>query len=215
MSMKERSIIFKAPEVRAILKDGTVQIQRLVKPQPVGYPPFYLIETSSGHGMYAASGKHQGLGMGRYDAGEGSFELYDAFTKRGGLAWQGGGRTHWRCPYGKPGDRLWVRETWRAGKIKHGKRPAILYEYRSTPETGQVTLFEHDVLPQPSKGNGWRNAIYMPRLASRLNVELTEVQVRQLTAIPWTAVRAEGADRSACTYPDPWVWAGKFKRVTT
>lgn len=85
------------------------------------------------------------------------------------------------CPYGKPGDRLWVRETWNhydlwtPGPEGYGK--AV---YRATDE--------------PGKEVGWRPSIFMPRWASRINLEITNVRVERLNDISAEDVVAEGVD---------------------
>lgn len=74
------------------------------------------------------------------------------------------------CPYGQPGDRLWVRETYRQG-------PSGI-EYRA----------DSDAFPLPP----WRPAIHMPRWASRINLEITAICVERLRSIPLADIEAEG-----------------------
>lgn len=71
------------------------------------------------------------------------------------------------CPYGVPGDRLWVRETfcddWRE------ERGCIEYAADGGMDT---EMFD--------AGCKWRPSIYMPRLASRITLEVVSVRVERL-----------------------------------
>jgi hypothetical protein len=88
-----------------------------------------------------------------------------------------------RCPYGYPehGDRLWVRETWRC----FGGRE---YEYQR--DRGQI-IYRAD--PDATDGT-WRPAIFMPRWASRITLEIVSVRVGRLHAITEEDARAEGVE---------------------
>jgi hypothetical protein len=87
-----------------------------------------------------------------------------------------------RSPYGVPGDRLWVRETWRV----FGGRE---YEYQQAP--GSVR-YRADALPHEDEHWQWRPSIFMPRWASRLTLEITEVRVQRLQEISEEDAIAEG-----------------------
>jgi hypothetical protein len=130
-----------------------------------------------------------------------------------------GGRWCRRCPYGVPGDRLWVRETWAendppSGWIYRADDPHDHYK-----RSGLVT---------------WRPSIHMPRKASRLKLEVTDVRVQRLNSLTDEEALAEGITHESGTRPavtfatlwdslyakrgfswqsDPWVWALAFRRV--
>lgn len=70
------------------------------------------------------------------------------------------------CPYGKPGDRLWVRETWQPGARDIGMPE---YAYRAD---GEVWY-----------DGRWRASIHMPRVASRILLEITDIRVERLHEI--------------------------------
>jgi hypothetical protein len=141
-----------------------------------------------------------------------------------------------RCPYGQPGDRLWVRETWmdlEGTGVEHrdynGKRAR--YAYRAeTPPGSYGDKCRRDF------GLKWRPSIFMPRTASRITLEVTEVRVERLQDISRGDAMAEG-----CPFPNmavgpdprgwyanlwesingagewganPWVWVVSFKRIT-
>ena len=140
------------------------------------------------------------------------------------------------CPYGKPGDRLWVRETFadlRGTGIEHRPDP-------SGPLKRYAFAADH---PPGSNGDEarkefgvkWKPSIHMPRAASRITLEITEVRVERLQDISRGDAMVEG-----CPFPNmaayndprkwyadlwesisgpgswdanPWVWAIEFKRL--
>lgn len=145
------------------------------------------------------------------------------------------------CPYGQPGDRLWVRETWAYGIHALNSRNAEregpwVYGADSAAEQGRLC-------------DRWRPSIHMHREASRITLELTDVRVERLQVISEADARAEGTTpipdpcdhvRLACSDigcsgpqpyrvgfrslweqingPDswdanPWVWVIEFKRL--
>jgi hypothetical protein len=84
------------------------------------------------------------------------------------------------CPFGTVGDRLWVRETWAEGFIG-GVGDTIIYR-ADNPD------FDKDFLL-----NGkWKPSIHMPRLASRITLEITGVRVERLQDISEEDAIAEG-----------------------
>lgn len=90
-----------------------------------------------------------------------------------------------KCPYGQPGDRLWVRETW-FNDMSFGSPE---YYYRANGEFDEQ--FERHRLGQvgPFK---WRPSIFMPREACRLMLEVTDVRVERLQDISEEDAIAEG-----------------------
>lgn len=120
------------------------------------------------------------------------------------------------CPHGKRGDRIWVRETF--GDC--GERLV----YRADSDDGAKCKVKH-----------WAPSIHMPRWASRITLEITNVRVERLNAISEPDANAEGvqantlsparyvfgelwqsiygADNSQSWQANPWVWVIEFKRV--
>lgn len=80
------------------------------------------------------------------------------------------------CPYGKPGDRLWVRETWSREKSPYHCN-AIFYRADGESYGKQYAL---SFVERESK---WRPSIHMPRWASRILLEITCVRVERLQDI--------------------------------
>lgn len=127
-----------------------------------------------------------------------------------------------RCPHGQPGDLLWVREKWRLKHIDEHTRD-------------RFTGCEVEYAATHAEGRGrWKPWIYMPRRASRLTLELTDVRVERLQTISDGDCVAEGVgiedfrlpgDTAVLSYrriweeihgqfswgDDPWVWALRFR----
>jgi len=192
-----RPILFSGEMVRAILDGRKTQTRRVLRPQPVG------------------------------------LSLKGVFGRRAVFFEPGSGtETHtpicrdWRCPYGQPGDRLWVRETWR----------------EDSPDDPEGAVYRADA-PIDVPGFKWKPSIFMPRWASRLTLEITGVRVEQLQEISGEDCLAEGVDRAQMaemtyiTMPmfmrdryrklwdslnakrgfgwdvNPWVWVLEFQRI--
>lgn len=79
------------------------------------------------------------------------------------------------CPYGQPGDRLYVRETWLQDS------DGIHYRADETFPEGAAAML-----------GGWRPSIHMPRKASRITLEVTGVRVERLNDISEADAIAEG-----------------------
>lgn len=107
------------------------------------------------------------------------------------------------CPYGQPGDRLWVRETW-CGEID-GHTSQLIYNedgntykclYRADGQ--HVVLDDGDGFTKTNKDGSeaspWKPSIHMPRWASRITLEITGVRVERLHAISEADAIAEGID---------------------
>ena len=123
-----------------------------------------------------------------------------------------------RCPYGKPGDALWVRETWqecaecgrvnwRAGANDHG----------------------HACQHCDEQLGKWRPSIFMPRWASRITLTVTGIRVERVQDISEADAQAEGvsawiyvpefkmlwdainAKRGHSWASNPWVWVVEFE----
>ncbi|MCK6414710.1 MAG: hypothetical protein L6Q63_04005 [Giesbergeria sp.] len=138
-----------------------------------------------------------------------------------------------RCPYGKRGDRLWVRETFQRftddGETLYKADPAGLKA---------MNELRRDECAEAR----WRPAIHMPRWASRITLEITSVRVERLQDIDISAAQAEGVSDTGSLILDsagneqggpiaeyavlweqingpgswdanPWVWVLEFRRI--
>lgn len=101
------------------------------------------------------------------------------------------------CPYGWKGDRLWVRETFR----RYDRAECACYDYCQCPPHGTV-LFRADDAWDEAK---WSPSIHMPRVASRITLEITGVRIEQLHDISEQDAIAEGIERVGGEYScSPW-----------
>lgn len=80
------------------------------------------------------------------------------------------------CPYGQPGDLLWVRETWTTHENDKG---------------ADCVLYRADV-PDPEIYGPWRPSIFMPRKHSRITLRVTSIRAEQLQDISEEDAIAEG-----------------------
>jgi hypothetical protein len=184
---KERGIIFSGALIPRLLDDSKTMTRRVVKPQP---DPGWAF-TSIGQ-VCTASGKWV-------------FPTVATSVNQ----------TSWLCPYGVPGDRLWVRETWRpvvwgadhcyieyrtGGHAREGDGRACLVPPTAT--AAYEAYADRQMRAAIAAGDGkpeycpepWRPSIHMPRWASRITLELTDVRVERLQEISWRDVVAEGVD---------------------
>jgi len=96
------------------------------------------------------------------------------------------------CKFGGPGDRLWVRETWR-GVVKISP-PDSAPEYgvaRYVPDQEHCRRVEY-VATQARDVEPWRPSIHMPRWASRILLEIVSVRIERLQGISEVDAMAEG-----------------------
>ena len=109
-----------------------------------------------------------------------------------------------RMRYGVPGDRLWVRETW--CPVPGGGGDCWLYRADMTAE--QVREEATCKRLMKAGANHWRPSIHMPRRASRILLEITDVRVQRLQEITGEDARAEGVQYPVSVHDCP---AGKCK----
>jgi len=190
--MKERPILFSGAMVRAILSGVKTQTRRVCK-----------TSTQNQTDIMAAAIMDDMMG-----ADDGTHEL---------AAWK-----QMKCPYGEPGDRLWVRETWnyngdRAVWEGGQRRPydEIFVKYRADNEERVIHREPNDKHGLPKQRNRragedeyaywdyltrfwrkWTPAIHMPRDMSRIMLEIVSVRVERLNEISEVDALAEGIDFS-------------------
>ncbi|HCL4096733.1 hypothetical protein ACM7PB_15845 [Pseudomonas aeruginosa] len=121
------------------------------------------------------------------------------------------------CPYGEPGDRLWVRETWHVGKphdktapadilaplLAEGRGITVLYTaggWQSVGPAGREEPIYPDDQPLPDWAGKGRPSIHMPRWACRILLEITAVRVERLQDISEEQALAEGVRGEPCDH---------------
>ncbi|MGG7716466.1 hypothetical protein PGN42_10400 [Klebsiella aerogenes] len=117
----------------------------------------------------------------------------------------------YRCPFGVPGDRIWVRETFQGPLFDYEQMESYL-EDSSKFEKPEFCQYAADGKPAPeyydaddNLRHGWRPSIHMPRWASRILLEITDVRVERLNAISQEDAQDEGMELTGWrpTYSDP------------
>lgn len=189
MKTKERPILFSAPMVRAI-RDGRKTVTRRVVKAPA--------KNMQAAGMEVIKCRPPGDPW-----------YKDHVWSMRGSAGVWGDYTHEQfirlCPYGVPGDRLWVKETW-YNDADPDARPRDMAEdrshlyYRADGECcDQIPECQCGDLGKPK----WRPSIFMRRWASRITLRVTDVRVERLHDITEEDARAEGVT------PAPFCKAGR------
>jgi hypothetical protein len=158
--MKQRPILFSTPMVQAILEGRKTQTRRTKDLDEVNQRPNDWVVTTS---PCNSDGKW-------------------VFTAEHGEAQQ----IRVKCPYGQPGDVLWVRETF----LKH-PIPDEGYKFKADMNDEQLkcAAFKMGVL-------NWKPSIHMPKEAARIWLQITNVRVERLQYISEEDAKAEGIEGS-------------------
>jgi hypothetical protein len=93
------------------------------------------------------------------------------------------------CPYGEAGDRLWVRETW----ARDDEDGQMIYR-ADAGHNIDANVWEQGRMEGVPRCR-WRPSIHMPRWASRITLEVTDVRVERLQDISEADALAEGIVR--------------------
>jgi hypothetical protein len=174
--MKERPILFSAPMVRAIL-DGRKSVTR----RPVRHQPDVPVTDA--------------IPRRNYPHGPATADWYWR-PKHGHLNGLPSAGWDFKCPYGQPGDRLWVRETWYCDhfEVQQGPylQPADMIDLNQSREDGELVYAADGLTPYEQEQPAWKPSIHMPRWVSRILLEITDVRVEQLHDITPIQGLAEG-----------------------
>lgn len=149
--MKERPIIFSTPMVQAILSGTKTQTRRLLKPQPKPDEYGYILYPPERDRCFM------------YPS-EASFRKYGAKLQ---------------APHGKPGDWLWVKETF-----------GMAIPLGESIRANRIPHYRADGVQLPR----WTPAIFMPRSASRITLEIRDVRVERLQDITSRDAEEEGIE---------------------
>lgn len=204
--MKERGILFSGLMVCAILDGRKTQTRRVVNPQPStnGFVRLRSAQCDDCGDHYERAPKRCKCGCTLFKSVEVPISKFDT------------------SPYGRRGDRLWVRETW-----CQSQHLGDIF-YRATHQFNVM-------IP-------WRPSIFMPRKFSRITLEIVSVRVERVQDISGEDAQAEGWPRAQELFPgvntnskaqdwyrklwdsinakrgfgwdkNPWCWVLEFKRV--
>jgi hypothetical protein len=181
--MKERPMLFSAPMVRAILEGRKTQTRRISKDQPnFAFGVKQIVRVPDPwHDEAFAGTPAEGMGT------KGKRQIqWHCEDYAGNLVCA----IDIRCPYGVPGDRLWVKETWAWSGTDKQITPSDPW-YRATHYKGE------------DFGIRWRPSIHMPRWASRITLEVVSVRVERLSEISEADAKAEGIYSKCIHVPPP------------
>jgi hypothetical protein len=220
--MKERPILMSGPMVREILAGNKTQTRRPIKPgrNQKWLSVELLTQSTLGYLVHE--------------------ETFGAQFNHP----QGGPLCFIKCPHGQPGDQLWLKEGyyafgwWNHTTTAEGKAKSSFVDV--TLRGGHEYIYQTEdppgeVLKGFLSGSGWykRNSLFMPRIASRINLEIEYIGVQRLHNISEDDAKAEGVKPVGGHFPyvtgffrkwveiygqtsfdsNPWVWAIAFKRV--
>lgn len=139
----ERPILFSTEMIQAILDGRKTQTRRIIKPQPT-----YSEKTGFAYGKWCC-----GIGSNYYESQKNFIDV--------------------KCPYGKVGNILWVRETW---AIDGNITKCFLYKANYNKEINVK----------------WKPSIHMPKVACRIKLRITDIQVQKLQVITEEDAKKEG-----------------------
>ncbi len=177
--IRERPILFSAPMVRAIPRGAKFQTRRAIKPQP----PEDFAHAGGGY-----------VGEARY------WSLFIE-PNEPSMGWENARDFTARCKYGKPGDRLYVKETWAPFDSNQNDPPEFVW-YRADNSARNIDgeLLDTYAMPDPK----WKSPIFMPRALSRILLEITDIRVERVQDITTADALAEGVNPFGETdFPDP------------
>lgn len=212
--MKDRPILFSAPMVRALLDGRKTITRRLAAPvNAFRYP-----------GNETRMGVHSFV-RGRHYITAGFGAACESLDFR-------------ECPYGEPGDRLWVRETWAVDRAYDDLSPKQIDAMRRIENLSLNvwTAADCDMHAEPEDERGrWRPSIFCMQWSSRINLRVTSVRVERLQDITEGDARAEGIvplqmdgmsflprfmgvwdvinGKRASWSSNPWIWRIEFEVV--
>lgn len=198
--MKQRPILFSTPMVQAILAGRKTQTRRVIKEQPKHNQEY-------GQGTTKTGGRHWVFGV------TGS-SIVDVI----------------KCPYGQPGDVLWVRETW----FNNAGFGAPVYVYRADGEFSDQ-FHRYSTYKWLRDQCKWKPSIFMPKDAARVWLRITNVRVERLQDInrkeailegfpfpnkldgqdpkKWFSDIWQSINGTDSWNANPWVWVVEFERI--
>lgn len=211
--MKERPILFSAPMVSAILEGRKTQTRRVLKEQP----PLTNKEIMP---LYTMEPEPKVTEVTMHEVMENEMPFPSSVSRH-------------KCPYGKIGDRLWVRETFMdlsGTGVEHRDSEGKLQRFAYAADCPKGS---HGDELRKEFGLKWKPSIHMPRTACRIVLEITKIRVEQLQDISESDCLKEGVGSPIlrdCKKPkfmqlwesingtgswnkNPWVWVVEFKVI--
>lgn len=220
--MKESGLIFNREMVRAILNGTKTMTRRIMKKQPPdGWYPVGTRDVADTVARTYTKGV-----IDRHGCLQAGPEVFGVADDTWGIA----------SPFGQPGDRIWVRETW-----VHIDDEGDKFDGMGSQTYWRASCRQSDDAWLKKRGLKWKPSIHMPRKAARILLDITEVRAERLNDISEADAEAEGIDflrhipdadetlsaRQLFEFlwisiygqeswdSNPWVWVYPFKVIAT
>lgn len=198
--IKEKGLIFNSEMVRAILDGRKTQTRRIMKVQP----------ENSELGLSRVVESKNGIDDGKYFWSQSDATGLKSRSKP------------FACPFGTVGDRIWVREAFRVHSRATDVATLVYKASERNSWTEQTHRVPVAVCNKPATPEKWTPSLHMPRWASRILLEITDVRVERLNAISPEDAESEGLERTNFTgfgdepglpsYPEPDVYFDPLKK---
>ncbi|EMM5763738.1 TPA: hypothetical protein RUY73_002779 [Klebsiella pneumoniae] len=162
----ERGMIFNGEMVRALLDGRKTQTRRIVKGTDSAVK-FCKEWNINGEEVFVVLGEKDHTGMN---------PVLGAIS----------------CPFGAVGNRIWVREAFRVHSRATDVATLVYKASERNSWTEQTHRVPVAVCNKPATPEKWTPSLHMPRWASRILLEITDVRVERLNAINEHDAQAEG-----------------------
>lgn len=233
VAVRQKPILFSGAMVRAILDGRKTQTRRVLTPQPT----YLMAAVDLDHFEHIGTMKKSGRAI--FEAKRRDGQWVNVFPDGPHSV-----KADIECPYGAVGDRLWVRETFAETEAEAGE-DCLVYSadmaIAQQDHLGVLHFSPNKWTVDASAGYyapRWKPSIHMPRWASRITLEITDISVERLQEIGMADAHSEGGCADAGHLPwigcrqdfrqlwnginekrgsgwdvNPWVWVIEFKRI--
>lgn len=189
-AVKERPILMSGPMIKAILEGRKSMTRRVVKPMPfIDFPTGFRLQEQYKLDHHPKCSFVQAGMLCDCEA------IYEPWKKERIAA----------CPYGKVGERLWVRETWAIADIydkDSGNEGQMPFELNRGTRGISIWYRAGGQKAYKSATRGrWRPSIFMPKAASRITLEITGVRVERVDQISAWDIECEGTPENPMNQP--------------
>ena len=172
---KDRPVLMNTVSVGGILDDIKTQTRRVIKPQQISVKECVKL-TGSTYSFF----------KGHNEKGWSIAGPCGVVLEKSGIA--DNGMYTWKSPYGKIGDRLWVRETWQQFFPEDwNKWPEMLDYYNKTcawNDECKIFYKANGPVKHPVYGKiNWKPSIHISRIHSRILLEITDIRVERVQDI--------------------------------
>jgi len=180
--MSEKPILFKTEMVQAILDGRKTMTRRVIKPQPTCCGPNLKFSHDPILSDFFLSAEHNRLQCRRC----GHFPEYSR---------EGVDIAHYWIPKYKPGDILWVMETWLMQSMKNSDKTAKVL-FKAVPNeilsNAHFTPKRYEKFLKYAGKIGWQSPYFLPHEAARIYLKITNIRVERIQDVSDDDCRSEG-----------------------